>query len=138
MTGDSAGGTGSGAQLQCVQEYCIKTQYFMETTMQYAYTVTLHHPSLPRALCQEAEVQYRQTLESALGGIEGVMKTWRAWQDAEHTLGSLSEETWRVARQWLIAADDAHHVALQDIAGASDAYFEVQQVRADSAASSSL
>jgi len=100
----------------------------METTMQYAYTVTLHHPSLPRGLRQEAEVRYRQTLESALGGIEGGLKTWRAWQDAEHTLGSLSEETWRVARQWLIAAERARQTALQELAGAADAYFEVQRV----------
>lgn len=95
--------------------------------MQYAYTVTLHHPSLPRSLCQEAEVRYRQTLESALGGIDGVIKTWRAWQDAEHTLGSLSEETWKVARQWLIVAERARLAALQGLSEAADAYFEVQR-----------
>lgn len=94
--------------------------------MQYAYTVTLHHPSLPRSLCQEAEVRYRQTLESALGGIEGVIKTWRAWQDAEHTLGSLSEETWKIARQWLIASDRARQLTFQGLADAADSYFEVQ------------
>jgi hypothetical protein len=69
-------------------------------------------------------VRYRQTLESALGGIEGVMKTWR--QDAEHTLGGLSEETWKMARQWLIAAESARLVALQSLSNAADAYFEVQ------------
>jgi len=97
--------------------------------MQHAYTVTLHHPFLPASRRQEAEVQYRQVLEHALGGTDGVLRAWHAWQEAEHKLGSLSVETWRVARQWLIAADRARQTALQDgdDAAAEDAYFEVQR-----------
>ena len=95
---------------------------------QHAYTVTLHHPFLPAGRRQEAEVQYRQALERALGGADGVLRAWHAWQEAEHKLGSLSDETWKVARQWLVAADQARQTVLknQDTAGATDAYFEVQ------------
>lgn len=96
--------------------------------MPHAYTVTLHHPCLPCSQCREAEAQYRQTLEAVLGGIDGVLQAWRAWQEAEHTLGSLSEETWKVARQWLIAADRARHTALRGSIDVSDAYFEVQRI----------
>ncbi len=96
--------------------------------MFYAYTVTLHHPSLSPSRCQDAEARYRQALEQALGSTDEVLRTWRAWQEAEHKLGSLSEETWKIARQWLIAAERARQTALQDLANASDAYFEVQRV----------
>jgi len=96
--------------------------------MQHAYTVTLHHPFLSASRRQEAEVQYRQALEQALGGADGVLRAWSAWQEAEHKLGSLSDETWKVARQWLVVADRARQMALagKDAAGAPDAYFEVQ------------
>lgn len=96
--------------------------------MPYAYTVTLHHPSLPPNRRQTAEKQYRQVLEQALGGVDGVLRAWGAWQVAEHKQGSLSAETWRIARQWLIAADRARHTVLQDEMGSPDAYFEVQPV----------
>ncbi|HWK71990.1 MAG TPA: hypothetical protein VNS29_14235 [Burkholderiaceae bacterium] len=96
--------------------------------MFYAYTVTLHHPSLSPCQCQEVEAQYRQVLEQALGGSDAVLKTWRAWQEAENKLGSLSEDTWKVARQWLIVAEQARQVALQESNNSSEAYFEVQRV----------
>lgn len=95
--------------------------------MPYVYTVTLHHPSLPPSRCQEVEVQYRQALEYALGGADGVLRAWQAWQEAEHKLGNLSEDTWKVARQWLIAVDRARQMVLQDETDALDAYFEVQR-----------
>lgn len=95
--------------------------------MPHTYTVTLHHSSLSPGRRQEAEVQYRQVLEGVLGGIDGVLRTWRAWQEAEHTLGSISEETWKVARQWLIAADRARQTALQGSTDVTEAYFEVQR-----------
>jgi len=96
--------------------------------MSHAYTVTLHHPSLSPGQCQEAEAQYRQVLEQALGGSDAVLETWRAWQEAENTLGSLSEDTWKVARQWLIAVEQARQAVLQE-RNASDAYFEVQRLK---------
>ena len=99
----------------------------LHTIMLRAYTVTLHHPSLSPSQCLEAEAQYQQELEQALGGSDAVLRTWRAWQEAENKLGSLSEDTWKVARQWLIAADQARQVALQE-SNASEAYFEVQRL----------
>jgi len=110
-------------------ECCIKIQLSLGKIMQqHAYTATLHHPFLPASRRQEAEVQYRQALEHALGGTDGVLRAWNAWQEAEHKLGSLSDETWKVARQWLVAADRARQMVLtdKDPAGAADAYFEVQ------------
>ncbi|CAM3764848.1 hypothetical protein BOSP111201_24290 [Bordetella sputigena] len=96
--------------------------------MQHAYTVTLHHPFLSASRRQEADVQYRQALEQALGGADGVLRAWHAWQEAEHKLGSLSNETWKVARQWLVASDQARQIALagKNAPGATDAYFEGQ------------
>lgn len=96
--------------------------------MSHAYTVTLHHPSLSPGQCQEAEEQYRQVLEQTLGGSDAVLRTWWAWQEAENKLGSLSEDTWKVARQWLIAAEQARQAVLQE-RNASDAYFEVQRLK---------
>jgi hypothetical protein len=75
--------------------------------------------------CQAAEAQYRRVLEQTLGGSDAVLRTWWAWQEAENKLGNLSEDTWKVARQWLIAAEQARHAALQE-SNASEAYFEVQ------------
>jgi len=93
--------------------------------MSYAYIVTLHHSTLPPSQCQQAEMQYRQALECPLRGADGVQQTWRAWQEAEHKQGSLSEETWMVARQWLIVTDRARQSVLQGAADITDAYFEV-------------
>ena len=95
--------------------------------MPHAYTVTLHHPGLPSSRCRAAEKQYRQVLEQALGGTEGVLRAWSAWQEAEHKQGYLSAETWKVARQWLIAADRARQAVLQGELGTPAAYFEVQR-----------
>lgn len=98
-------------------------------TPQFAmpYSVTLHHASAPGPLRHEAETRYRHILESILGGAAGVMAAWQAWQAAEHTFGTLSEETWRTARRWIIAAEQARQAALQGLTNAPDAYFEVQQ-----------
>lgn len=96
--------------------------------MSHAYSITLHHPALSPIQRQEAEVQYRQALERALGGTERVLQAWQAWQKAEHKLGGLSEETWKVARQWLIAAERARQLTLQGPTDTSDAYFEVQSI----------
>lgn len=96
--------------------------------MSHAYIVILHYPNLSPTRCQEAEAQYRQVLEQTLGGSDAVLWTWQAWQEAEHKLGSLSEDTWKVARRWLIAAERAHQAALRELANASEAYFEVQRV----------
>ncbi|AWP59325.1 hypothetical protein B7P02_15465 [Bordetella bronchiseptica] len=70
-------------------------------------------------------------LEQMLGGAEGVVRAWSAWQEAEHIAGSLSHETWQVARQWLIAADRACDTALaveKAALDAADLYFEVQRL----------
>jgi len=91
------------------------------------YSVTLHHDGASPSLRDEAEARYRHVLEAALGGAGGVMAAWRAWQDAEHTFGTLSTETWETARRWIIAAEQARQTALQGLNNAPDAYFEVQQ-----------
>ncbi|SAI46926.1 Uncharacterised protein [Bordetella ansorpii] len=89
------------------------------------YTVTLHHSDASAALRQEAEARYRRALDAALGGTHGVLMGWHAWQTAEHLLGELPEETWRVARRWLIAAEAARRAALADIECTDATYFEV-------------
>lgn len=99
--------------------------------MSYAYTVTLHHSSLSPTARRKVEMCYRRELEQALGGAEGVLGAWGAWQEAEHTAGTLSQETWMVARQWLIAADRARDMAFAvecGMTGSADTYFEVQRV----------
>lgn len=96
-----------------------------------AYTVTLHHPSLPRHLCLVAETQYRRVLEQSLDGSDGVAQAWRAWQETEHTQGTLPTETWNLARQWLIAAEHARKTALRHSLDAPEAYFEVQHAQKD-------
>ncbi|MBO9355574.1 hypothetical protein GG851_16430 [Bordetella petrii] len=96
--------------------------------MSHAYTVTLHHPNLSPVQRQVVEAQYRQALEQTLGGADAVLRAWRAWQEAEHKLGSLSEDTWKVARQWLIAAEQARRTALLE-PDASEVYFEVQSLQ---------
>lgn len=76
-------------------------------------------------------MRYRRVLEQTLGGVDGVLRAWGAWQEAEHTDGSLSQDTWKIARQWLIAADRARDIALAVEQGAMDStdpYFEVQRV----------
>lgn len=93
-----------------------------------SYTITLHdHPSITEACRDLAERRYRQVLEHALGGDGGVILSWRAWQDAEETYGAaLTEDQWRQARRWIIAADRARAAALVDIEQPGDAAFEVR------------
>ena len=91
-----------------------------------SYSITFHDSAADLPTRELVETQYRAALERELGGAEGVLAAWRAWQHAEHDYGMLSDETWKMARRWVIASDLARRTTLGQ-ADDGNVYFEVQK-----------
>lgn len=96
-----------------------------------SYTITLEDfPDITDKHRHEAEQRFRRTLERALGGEDGVMPAYKAWQAAEESAESeLTAEEVGLARRWLAAASRARQDGFNGLGEAPEAYFEVRLER---------
>lgn len=95
------------------------------------YTVLLEDfPDISDKHRHEAERRFRRTLERALGGEDGVIPAYKAWQAAgEASEDELTADEMALAKRWLTAAGRARNEGFTGLGEAPEAYFEVRLER---------